>query len=109
MKITLGFLRGLGKECADLPGRGGWEAVLLRSVSPFFTYCVISALAQLQIDDSFPLFLLCYIERSKLSCITGCLKPGTLRIPFPLVIFPSWLAERSGSSWQNGAGLQVVN
>lgn len=54
-----------------------------RYVSSFLTYCIVSALAQLQIGDSFPLFLLYYVERSKLSCIAGCLKSGTPRIQFP--------------------------
>lgn len=57
-----------------------------RCVSSFLTHCIISALAQLQIGDSFPLFLLFSIERNKISCVTGCIKPGTLRIQFPEVI-----------------------
>lgn len=54
-------------------------------VSSFLTYCIISALAQLQIGYSFPLFLLYPVERNKLSCITGCITLGTPRIQFPWV------------------------
>lgn len=66
-------------------------------VSSFLTYCIISALAQLQIGDSFPLFLLYPAERNKLPCITGCITPGTPRIQFPWVF--SKLAGWTPKQW----------